>query len=98
MVRIIKKSDLSNLLPIPLMSAAFCLLRPVGSYFRGDEIDWLECLRGMGLFVTPVLIVYFTVIGLRIRDHWREVTSSETPGDEKGENGKRKKNMGSGRE
>ncbi len=82
MVRIIKKSDLPKLLIFPVLLTAFFLTRPLFSIFTGVETNWWELMRGMGAVVTSVLIVYFTVIGLRIRDHWREVTSSETSRDE----------------
>lgn len=78
MVRIIKKSDLPYLLVLPVLFTAFFLTRPLFSVFTGVETNWWELLRVMGAVVTSVFIVYFTVIGLRIRDHWREVTSSET--------------------
>ncbi len=82
MIKIFKLSDLSNLLPIPLLFTAFFLVKPVFAYFEGAEADWWEGLPGLAAIVTIVLAVYFAVICLRIRDHWRDVASSETSGDE----------------
>jgi hypothetical protein len=77
MVRIFKKSDVSRVLLIPLLFAAFFVSRPIWLLLNGAEARFSQVLGPIVSVVVIALAVYAAVIVLRIRDRTRSsVTTS----------------------
>lgn len=65
----LKKSDIEYVVPLPTIVAIGFLSREIVFYLIGrPDFDFLGAILGVVPFVIIVGIVYFCVIGLRIRD------------------------------
>ena len=76
MVPIFKKNDLWYVLHIPLLFAVLFLSRPICLYFKGASSeavsDLSEAFAPLASVTIIALIIYAVVIGLRIRDRFKE--------------------------